>query len=212
MEHKNCLLTTLYLPSVAVMRSIAHYSDLMIDGVEHYQKQSFRNRAHIVGANGIQALTIPIVNGHSLGIRIKDAKIAYDTRWQQVHWRSIVSAYKSSPFFEYYEDEFAPFYHSRYVFLFDYNRDLLAIILKLIDFSTSKQVVDFTTFDCEFDDLRSFAESKKEADVYLQTPYWQVFQNRLGFTANLSVLDLLFNLGPESYLYLENWSKNIKRD
>lgn len=202
MKNKSCLIPTLYLPSVSAMKTIACYNELCIDGSDHYQKQSFRNRAQIVGGNGLQTLTVPIVNGHSLGIPIKDARIAYDTRWQQVHWRSITAAYKSSPFFEYYEDDFAPFYHERFEFLFDYNTEQLSVILKLIDFSVSKRLTVNSAYDSVFDDLRCLVECKTGLDRNSQIPYWQVFQNRFGFVPNLSVLDLLFNLGPEAYLYL----------
>ena len=208
MSNSSCVVSNLYLPSVEVFRELSEHQYIKIDCSEQYHKQTYRNRCTIIGANGLQTLTVPVLNGHSMGMSYKDVKIAYDTRWQQVHWRSIVAAYKSSPFFEFYEDDFVGFYEKQHPFLFDFNLELFKLVLKHIDFTTPKVIstvsepLDFT------EDLRFMANCKQLKDSSLvQPPYWQVFNQRFPFIPNLSIIDLLFNMGNESYLYLEEWGR-----
>lgn len=209
MNNSSCVLPNLYLPSVDLFCALANYQTLQLDASDIYQKQTYRNRCNIIGANGIQTLTVPVVNGHSMGMRFKDVRIAYDTRWQQIHWRSISAAYKSSPFFEYYEDDFVGFYTKQHTFLFEYNAELLRLILQLLDFSKEKQVVLIDVNNQLTDnDLRLLVNCKQSIDTSIpQPPYWQVFNDRHSFTPHLSILDLLFNMGTESYLYLEGWGR-----
>ena len=126
------ILSTAYLPPVEYISAIYHSEKAEIEQYERYQKQSYRSRCHIYGASGLLPLTIPVsrLNGHYLPIR--EMKIDYSGKWQQEHWRAIVSAYRTSPFFEYYEDDFAPFYKTvKYENLFDFNLELINLICQL---------------------------------------------------------------------------------
>ena len=181
----------------------------MIEQCERFQKQSYRSRCHIYSASGLLALTIPVsrADGHYLPIR--EMRIDYSGKWQQEHWRAIVSAYRTSPFFEYYEEDFAPFYHKRYEFLFDFNSELLVMILNLMGVKCN---VDFTQeFIHEYDanetlDLRERIHPKRNPFTHHSKKesgqYFQVFAHKLGFIPNLSSADLLFNEGPDSISYL----------
>lgn len=199
------LISNLYLPPIQNMAAIAHASNILVDGHDVYQKQTYRNRALIVGANGVQTLTVPVVGGHRMGMNFRDVKIAYDTRWQQIHWGAITAAYKSSPFFEYYQDGLAPFYHKQHQFLFDFNLHLFEFLMDALDFYPSKDVSVSQDVNIEgVVDYRFMANCKCETStIESQTPYWQVFQDKHSFTPNLSVLDLICNMGSESYLYLD---------
>ena len=133
---------------------------------------------------------------------MKEVKISYDFNWQRLHWLSLQACYRRSAYFEYYEDEFAPFYENKFVFLFDYNEQLLQFILKSIKL---KADLNYTEgYEAEYPllaDFRNNFNPKKESD-FNQKPYYQVFEERKGFQKNLSVVDLLFNQGPNAVNYL----------
>ena len=166
---------------------------------EHFVKQSIRNRCEIYGANGRLRLTIPKQRKGSSKTIIKEIKISYKEDWQKLHWNAIKSAYNSSPFFEYYQDDIVPFFKKKESYLIDFNNKLQEVILDLLqenkhpNFTTSyhhkKGITDLRKYDFMLD------KSSK---------YKQVFMEKHGFIANLSILDLLFNLGPESSSYLHN--------
>jgi hypothetical protein len=162
-----------------------------------YQKQTYRNRTEIYGANGKLKLTIPIVHTKKQ-IRQADKTVAinYDNDWQKDHWKSLEAAYRSSPFFEFYEDDFHPFYSENFEKLMDFNIELIKKILLLLD--TDIILHPKEKADRELSDLIIAKKINK-----IETPhYHQVFQSKHGFINNLSVLDLLFNLGPQSLEYL----------
>ncbi|MDX9782345.1 MAG: WbqC family protein [Bacteroidales bacterium] len=203
------ILSTAYLPPVEYLSAIYNSAGTLIEQCERFQKQSYRSRCHIYSASGLLALTIPVsrADGHYLPIR--EMRIDYSGKWQQEHWRAIVSAYRTSPFFEYYEEDFAPFYHKRYEFLFDFNSELLVMILNLMGVKCN---VDFTQeFIHEYDanetlDLRERIHPKRNPFTHHSKKesgqYFQVFAHKLGFIPNLSSADLLFNEGPDSISYL----------
>lgn len=203
------ILSTAYLPPVEYISAIYNSSGTLIEQYERFQKQSYRSRCHIYSASGLLALTIPVsrADGHYLPIR--EMRIDYSGKWQQEHWRAIVSAYRTTPFFEYYEDDFAPFYHKRYEFLFDFNSELLTMILNLmgikcnVEFS-QKFIHEYS--NQEILDLRESIHPKREPFTHLLKKesghYFQVFAHKLGFIPNLSSADLLFNEGPDSISYL----------
>lgn len=172
---------------------------------EHFVKQSIRNRCEIYGANGKLRLTIPKKRKGSSKTIIKEIKISYKEDWQKLHWNAIESAYKSSPFFEYYQDELEPFFKKKESNLVDFNNKLQEVILELLQ---EDKCPDFTTsyhHKTEFSDLRNH-------DFILDnsSKYNQVFMEKYGFIPNLSILDLLFNLGPESSDYLHNIDISIE--
>jgi hypothetical protein len=194
------------------MAPVQYYSKLVsmqegvIDLDEHFRKQTYRNRAVIYDANGALKLIIPLKK-HAEKTPVRDILISYDAPWQDLHWKSIESAYRSSPFFEYYEDEFANFYvDQRYKYLSEYNLDIQAVILKLL------KINPILSFSSGYEpapenwrDYRDLISPKKgilsDPDFILK-PYPQVFEPKHGFLPNMSIIDLLFNEGPHASDYL----------
>ena len=182
-----------------------------IDIHSHYLKQTYTNRCTIITANGIQDLTIPIIKPKKK-TPIKDIRISTHDNWQQLHWRTIQSAYNSTPFFEYFCDDYAPFYEKKYEFLLDFNIKIQQKTLELLNFSK----IEFTLSDSYIEpsnfitkDLREMINPKKfDVSLYnnLNTPYYQIFNQKFGFIPNLSIIDLLFNMGNEARIYLKNLS------
>ena len=194
--------------------NILYYAHLIqgestIDQHSHYIKQTYTNRCSILTANGVQDLTIPIIKPKEK-TPIKEIRISEHDNWQQLHWRTIQSAYNSSPFFEYFCDDYAPFYAKKYDFLLDFNLEIQQKTLELlnftkIDFSLSDSYIETTNFNTT--DLREVINPKKfNVTLYknLSTPYYQIFDQKFGFTPNLSIIDLLFNMGNEARIYLKN--------
>ena len=203
MIEKGAVLPLLYLPPVEYFVQINTYKPgILIEAQEHFPKQTYRNRANVYTPDGILALTVPVIKGAKNHTKIKDVKISYDFEWQRLHWLSLGACYRRSAYFEYYEDELAPFYHEKFDYLFDYNEQLLQFILKSIKL---KVALNFTeTYEAEYAELADFRHSinpKKETE-FNQKPYFQVFDDRKGFQKNLSIVDLLFNQGPNSINYL----------
>lgn len=195
----NPLLPTAYLAPISYYAILLQHKNCKIEIHEHFVKQSIRNRCEIYGANGKLQLTIPKVRRGSSKTIIKEIKISYKINWQKLHWNAIKSAYNSSPFFEYYKDEIEPFFKKKESNLFDFNNKLQNVILELLQ---EDKCSDFTTsylHKTEFSDLRNY-------DFFLESAskYNQVFMEKHNFIPNLSILDLLFNLGPESSDYLHN--------
>lgn len=179
-------------------------SHAVIEQFDNYIKQTYRNRTVIASANGLQTLSIPIVKPSSHKCLTKDIRIADHDNWRHLHWQAIVSAYNSTPFFEYYEDDFLPFFKKDYDFLFDFNELLRIKICELLDINPS---VSYSTeyvkdLDSNISDYREAIHPKKPSLMQSFKPYYQVFEQRYGFQANISILDLLFNMGPEASLLL----------
>ena len=173
-----------------------------IDGWEHYQKQSYRNRCALYGPNCVQTLQVPILKSETHNPMTKDIRIAYQTPWQKNHFNTIRSLYKSSPFFDYYADDILPFYERRYDFLLDYNRAILEVCLKWLKMPNNTILTaDYEhTPDCP--DYRNTIHPKTSHQApdehFVAQPYTQVFDERFGFIPNLSIIDLAMNCGPES--------------
>ncbi|PWD98077.1 WbqC family protein [Marinilabilia rubra] len=182
----------------------------IIEKHSHYSRQSYRNRYNIVGANGPLALTIPVEKQKSQKVADKDVKIAYHTPWQNNHWNSLVSAYNSSPFFQFYCDEIEPFFKEKHTWLFDFNIKTMEVISDLLGIDLQISFTDefMNIPGKEILDLRESIHPKKplkSGDSFFKPiAYKQVFDDRHGFISNLSILDLLFNKGPEAILVLEN--------
>lgn len=174
----------------------------MIEQHEHYVKQTHRNRALIYGTNGILPLIIPVQHENLFSIPIHEVKIVPDTNWQKVHWRSLVSAYRNSAFFEYFEDDFAKLYQQKSETLFAFNLELLRLIFRFLNADISISFTSSYQKDVhDLDDLRTTFESSYLSKTP-ETSYRQVFSGKHGFISNLSVIDLLFNEGPESKFFL----------
>lgn len=179
--------------------------EVWIERRENYSKQSYRNRACILTGNGVQALSIPTIH-EAHNPAITEVRIDYTTPWQRNHWRAIESAYNKSPYYLYYKDILQPFFEQRFDSLFDFNLKLLHILLKSLQLKTSIQLTDDYVPTCS-PDLRTLIHPKRctepQYPFRLSTPYYQVFEDRFGFKPNLSIIDLIFNLGPESIRYIE---------
>jgi hypothetical protein len=178
----------------------------MIEQFDHYTKQTYRNRCRILGANGVINLVVPVVKHHGQKTFMKDVKVDYDTNWQRIHWQSIISSYASAPFFEYMEDSYRPVYEKRYIFLLDLNIDLLQIALDLLQMPKQVQKTTEFTGGEHGADLAEAIHPKKEFHhkrmLFHPAAYHQVFIGRHGFRQDLSIIDLLFNEGPNAVTVL----------
>lgn len=186
---------------------------VIIEQHTNYQRQTYRNRYRILGANGPLTLSVPIEKGKTPKTKDKDVKIAYHTQWQAHQWRSIVSAYNSSPYFQFYKDDIEPFFVKKYSRLFDLNLEITHLICDLLDISTPIEPSSSFVKEPgeEVLDLRESIHPKKtleQVDSFIKIiPYKQVFDDRFGFVPNLSILDLLFNKGPEATLILNEMAQ-----
>lgn len=203
-------LSSAYLAPVEYYTKLYAGKRVFIERYDHYIKQTYRNRCVIAGPNGPLSLTIPTEKSAHVNCCMKDVRISDHGKWQHVHWQALVSAYYTSPFFEFYQDEFRPFYEKSFTFLYDFNEELRALICGLLDLQPA--IFPTETYKTEFDaseeiDFRDSIRPKHGFEwdrAFNPKPYYQVFQEKLGFLPNLSIVDLLFNMGPEGLLVLRD--------
>ncbi len=200
--------STAYLGPVQLYTKFFTYDAIRVEAEENYVKQTYRNRCVIAAANGPQALTVPIVKPDSPKCPTRDIRISDHGNWRHLHWNALVSAYRMSPFFMYYEEDFAPFYEKRYTFLMDFNEALREVVCRLIDITPSIQRTHSyeTQVTHDFRELISPKSHVVDTEFH-PAPYYQVFREKWGFIPNLSIVDLLFNMGPESILVLKASSR-----
>lgn len=180
------------------MSAVINHEDIFLEKHEHFVKQTYRNRCEILTANGKLALSIPLIKQADKEL-ISEKKISYAEDWQKQHWRAITSAYKNSPYFEFFEDEFKPFYENQFDFLFDYNTKLLQTVLHILRIKKQIQFTDqFESVPGNLVDLRNLSDIKQSSPD--TKPYYQVFGAK-AFEPNLSCLDALFNIGLETINY-----------
>lgn len=195
--------STAYLPPISYISGCLHSEQVLIEQFETYSRQTIRNRCLIYGPNGMQALSIPVrkVNGnHTL---TRDIRIVTSTPWQRLHWRSIETAYNNSPFFLYYKDTFEAVFTKKFDSLLELNTHLLGIIFSIL--GVTKKIVftqSFMSLPAGKEKSEVFLPEKKQVKSSDLPPYTQVFSPKHGFIPDLSIVDLLFNLGPESLDYL----------
>ena len=204
MTSNKVLLSTTYFGPVQWFQKLHRAEHVMIEQWESFQKQTYRNRCLIATTNGVQALTVPVEKSAAC---IKEIRISDHGNWRHLHWNALQSAYGESPFFEYYQDDIRPFFEKRWTFLLDFNEAIRRKMCELIDIAPS---VTFTTAYITdpqalvVNDYRTVINPKHPAqdDDFETKAYYQVYQMKHGFQENLSILDLLFNMGPESIFYL----------
>ncbi|RZL38627.1 MAG: hypothetical protein EOO96_02525 [Pedobacter sp.] len=192
-----------YLPPVSYFTALkANDFNFLIEKHEHFVKQTYRNRASIASPDGILDLMIPVIKGSKFKTPIKDVKISYDAKWQRLHWLSMQTCYRSSAYFEFYEDGLAPFYERKYDFLFDFNIELLAWILKQL--KQNNNLAYTSEYENDIPKAIDFRSSFNKSSIHSEGAknYFQVFSDRNDFLPNLSIIDLLFNQGPQTKLYL----------
>ncbi len=213
------LLQTTYFGPIQWYQKLYRYDHCLIEQYDSYQKQTYRNRCIIATANGLQALTVPVESDKREVISdkclVRDIRISDHNQWRRVHWNALQSAYSESPFFEYYADDIRPFFEQKYEFLVDFNEAIRQKICELIDIHP--HVVHTFTFHTPSPSLgrvgvgsplltayRDVIHAKHpQPDATFEVKrYWQVFLHKHGFQPNLSILDLLFCMGPESVFYL----------
>ncbi|MDH6305072.1 hypothetical protein M2459_001809 [Parabacteroides sp. PF5-5] len=198
-------LSTAYLGPVQQYCKLLQYPDVYFETAENYLKQTYRNRCVIAGANGPLSLSIPIEKPDSLKCLTRDIRISEHGNWHHLHWNAILSAYNTSPFFEYYQDDFIPFYEQTFDFLFDFNEQLRQLICDLLDIHPTVHFTETYQVDTAHDFRESIRPRNPLEDAsFSPTPYYQVFREKHGFLPNLSIIDLLFNMGPEGILVLNN--------
>jgi hypothetical protein len=200
------LLSSTYFGPIDYFANIIQAEKTVLEVSENFQKQTYRNRCYIYGANGRLNLNVPISHKNTSGVRrkTKDIQIANEFDWQKLHWKSIESAYRTSPFFEYYEDDIIPLFEKTHKFLLDLNLETLEIIKNLLqeDWNISK-TKEYEIEPMGVVNLRDFFTPKVQAKIDFPE-YTQVFSHKQGFIPNLSVLDLLFMEGTNAENYLRN--------
>ena len=202
------LLYPTYFPNIASYIVMVQSDAFKFEVCDSYQKQTYRNRCYIYGANGKLSLNIPVRYSQKNRQNTKEIEIENSSKWQSIHWKSIESAYKTSPFFEFYEDDFKVLFENPKELLLDFNLECIAVINSCIGFdpllSYSEQFLKTTSQP----DYRFLVNARKESKIETK-PYIQVFQEKHGVINNLSILDLLFNEGPNTLNYLKNHSLNF---
>lgn len=210
---KAIYLTSAYLAPVEYYAKLLTGDKVYIERYDNYVKQTYRNRCVIAAADGPLALTIPTEKSDTLKCAMKDIRISDHGNWRHMHWNALVSNYRNSPFFEYYADDFRVFYEKKFSFLWDFNQEICALVCELIDIQPSMEGT--TEYRTEFapheQDFREIIHPKKDFRIadpeFIAEPYYQVFKEKFGFLPNLSIADLLFNMGPESLLVLQKCVK-----
>ena len=223
------LLSTAYLPPVSYFAAMAQDmtglisrrgdggslelspSVVYIEACENFQKQSYRNRCRFYAADGVQTLSFPIIHeGGTHKIPISEIKVDYKKPWVLQHERAISSAYGTSAYFEYYQDELFAILEAGHERLFDLNMALLNFFIEKTGVKVDLRLTEDYIKDTRHEDLREVIHPKRPntilQDLSLEKPYFQVFSGKYGFQPDLSIMDLLFNEGPDSILYLKTSS------
>lgn len=200
------LLSTAYFPPILHYAWLLKNQKASVEQFETFPKQTFRNRCVILSANGLQSLTVPVIKPNGAKTLTRDVKISYDEPWQQLHWRAIKTAYNSSPFLLYYQDELEVFFIKKPQFLLDLNEEVIHLINSLMEWEVNVKRTEIFAFPKDLlpnEDKRFLLKPKDTERLNLPT-YIQVFSDQYPFSENLSILDLIFNLGPEAESYLVN--------
>ncbi|MBF2708296.1 WbqC family protein [Flavobacterium soyangense] len=193
-----------YFPSISHCIAMAQAENLVLEMEDNFQKQTNRNRTYIYSPNGIQLLNIPVKHSQQIHQKTKDIKIETDFDWQKQHFKSLEAGYRSSPFFEYFEDDIRPIFEKKYNFLMDLNFETMNFVSKCLrmkfEYDTTTEYFHKVDSNSILD-FRILADGKKDNSKF--ETYTQVFDDKHGFLNNLSVLDLIFNEGKYAFDYLK---------
>ncbi len=192
-----------YFPNIAHCVAMLKFGDVIFEVCDNYQKQTYRNRTSIYGANGKLDLNIPVHYTQKHRQLYRDVKISNTDKWQDLHLKSLESAYRTSPFFEFYIDDLMPLFQIKANYLMEFNLLCIEKVFECLEWFPKISKTEAFLKDTEHFDARSLANSRKEIQQDFK-PYDQVFDTKHGFIQNLSILDLLFNEGPNSTIYLES--------
>lgn len=208
---KTAILSSAYFAPIQWYQKLNRYENIVIEQHDNFIKQTYRNRCVIATTQGLQALTIPVERPSDARLdktQLKDICISDHGNWRHLHWKALLSAYGESPFFEYYADDIHPFYEKKYKFLLDFNMEINAKMMELLDIEKSSLSLsnEYSSYegDCDTVDFREVIRPKHPGEDKEWQPkkYYQVYQQKFGFQPNLSILDLLFNEGNEAVCYL----------
>lgn len=193
-----------FFGSIAYYQKLLKYPEVIFEAKENFVRASYRNRCEICGPNGKSILTAQVSAGRTRR-KYTDVKIAYEHNWNKIHWHTLESNYRSSPYFEYYENHFEPFFKNEYENLFEFNLELFKLINRLLNlnikYSLTEKFSKTATEDTE--DVRGVFMPNKPVEGFVAKEYIQVFSSKQGFFPNLSILDLLFCEGPNAVSYLK---------
>ena len=198
------LLSTAYFAPIQYYSKLLRYEQIIVERHENYCKQSYRNRCTIYTAGGLLDLVVPVMKSGELKMPIAEVEISYDTLWQKLHFKAIESAYRRSPFYEYYIDDLMVFFNARHRYLYEFNMQITRTVCSLMKIPLRVQESrEYIKSPAEgIIDLRNGIHPKTnrqqlDAD-FVPQHYTQVFADKFGFKPNLSILDLLFNTGPDA--------------
>lgn len=204
---KPLLVNPSYFGPVDLYAFIAQADDFVFEKQDNYQKQTYRTRQYIYGANGKLLLNVPIKHREKKTDKhqkYKDIRIENAFKWQRLHWKSLEAAYRTSPYFEFYEDEFVHLFENKATFLMDFNLKCMEVVFECLGMDIDFKFTEKFELSTEvYNDQRNLTQSKRKQKAEFEE-YIQVFQSKYGFIPNLSILDLLFNKGPATSNYLES--------
>ena len=198
----NLLIHPNYLPAISQLKLIIDSKKLIFEINDNFQKQTHRNRTYIYGANGLLLLSIPVIHSQKNRKKFKDVKIAYDYDWLTQHLKSFQISYRSSPFFEYYEDKLVDLYVRREKYLYDFNLRSIDVLFDMLQINLE---YDFTKgYSEQYSDILDYRNNYKKLNSSFKIKeYTQVFESKHGYIENLSALDLIFNEGPNAINFLK---------
>ncbi|CAM4188006.1 WbqC family protein [Gillisia hiemivivida] len=202
---KEILVSLPYFGPISQFKELVNPLKVWVEKEDNFQKQTYRNRIYIYGANGKLSLNIPIKHLPKTKVKVhqkySEVKIDNDDKWQSVHWKSLKSAYQTSPFFEFYEDELSPLFRKEYLTLYEFNRDCLETVLECLQVDLDFEYTsEYNKQPEKIADHRNLINAKSRISL---PEYIQVFQEKHGFISNLCILDLLFNEGPNAVAFLK---------
>ena len=198
----NVLIHPNYFPVISHFKLMVNSKKIIFELNDNFKKQTYRNRTYIYGANGLLLLSIPVIHSQKNRKKFKDVKIAYDHDWLSQHWKSFQTSYRSSPFFEYYEDKLVDLYKKKEKYLYDFNLRSIDVLFEMLQINID---YDFTeSYNENYSEALDFRNNynKLNSDFGVKQ-YTQVFESKHGYIENLSALDLIFNEGPNAINFLK---------